>query len=434
CRCVELDCWEGPNGEPVIYHGHTLTSKILFRDAIESIRAYAFQHSAYPVILSLENHCGPEQQATMARHMRAILGDMLLTQTLDGLSPMELPSPEQLKGKILVKGKKLPDLECDPKNSSVLLESNGEEEEEEEERMLRRAGRRGSRLPFPMSSFSERAARTLIKESGTGRQAGLPRPWGPRDTAGLGLGWAFAYAFALAFTLAHALAFAHTFAHAFALAHAFTLARTRTRIRTRTHIPHERREGPTCLGLASELEPLPLDTCGPKSLAGFQWTWVFSWEKQGWKSSCSKAVITHGAENPPPSCISEEPSQLSQKPLWGSLRTPEGAALWRHMRLMLGGAGGAGQLAQPVTLPVPRPPGFNPRWEETLSFQLQVPELALVRFVVEDYDTTSCNDFVGQFTLPFSCLREGYRHVHLLSRDGASLAPATLFVHVQATK
>lgn len=31
CRCVELDCWNGDNGEPIIYHGHTLTSKILFQ-------------------------------------------------------------------------------------------------------------------------------------------------------------------------------------------------------------------------------------------------------------------------------------------------------------------------------------------------------------------------------------------------------------------
>lgn len=45
CRCVELDCWDGDNGEPIVYHGHTLTSKILFKDVIEAVNRYAFEVS-----------------------------------------------------------------------------------------------------------------------------------------------------------------------------------------------------------------------------------------------------------------------------------------------------------------------------------------------------------------------------------------------------
>uniref|UniRef100_A0A8C3TJB9 1-phosphatidylinositol 4,5-bisphosphate phosphodiesterase delta-4 n=2 Tax=Chelydra serpentina TaxID=8475 RepID=A0A8C3TJB9_CHESE len=78
--------------------------------------------------------------------------------------------------------------------------------------------------------------------------------------------------------------------------------------------------------------------------------------------------------------------------------------------------------------------GFNPSWGETLPFKVHVPELALVRFVVEDYDKASRNDFVAQFTLPFASLKSGYRHVHLLSKDGTAIPPSSLFVHVQITE
>jgi len=42
---VIVDCWDGVDDEPVVYHGHTLTSKILFKAAIDCISDYAFQVS-----------------------------------------------------------------------------------------------------------------------------------------------------------------------------------------------------------------------------------------------------------------------------------------------------------------------------------------------------------------------------------------------------
>lgn len=43
CRCVEVDCWDGASGEPIVYHGHTFTSKILFKDVVNAVGNYAFK-------------------------------------------------------------------------------------------------------------------------------------------------------------------------------------------------------------------------------------------------------------------------------------------------------------------------------------------------------------------------------------------------------
>lgn len=39
---LSVDCWDGPDGMPVIYHGHTLTTKIKFSDVLVTIKEHAF--------------------------------------------------------------------------------------------------------------------------------------------------------------------------------------------------------------------------------------------------------------------------------------------------------------------------------------------------------------------------------------------------------
>ncbi len=121
-RCIELDIWDGGKDEltgspiPVVYHGHTMTSKILFEDSeyqinpifshytillidilavIKTLQVYLRLHpKTYPVILSLENHCSVPYQQVMATQLKSILGDKLFIPDEKSLKG-PLPSPLQ---------------------------------------------------------------------------------------------------------------------------------------------------------------------------------------------------------------------------------------------------------------------------------------------------------------------------------------------------
>ncbi|XP_011841349.1 PREDICTED: 1-phosphatidylinositol 4,5-bisphosphate phosphodiesterase delta-3 isoform X1 [Mandrillus leucophaeus] len=408
CRCVELDCWEGPGGEPIIYHGHTLTSKILFRDVVQAVRDHAFTLSPYPVILSLENHCGLEQQAAMARHLRTILGDMLVTQALDSPNPEELPSPEQLKGRVLVKGKKLPAARSEDGRALSDREEEEDDDEEEEEEAETTAQRRlakqispelsalvvychATRLrtlhpapdapqPCQVSSLSERKAKKLIREAGN----------------------SFVRHNARQLTRVYPLGL---------------------RMNSANYSPQEMwNSGCQLVALNFQTPGYEMDLNAGRFLVNGQCGYVL-------KPACLRQPdSTFDPEDPGPPRTTLSIQVLTAQQLPKLNAEKPHSIVDPLVRVEIHGV--PADCARQETDYVLNN-GFNPHWGQTLQFQLRAPELALVRFVVEDYDATSPNDFVGQFTLPLSSLKQGYRHIHLLSKDGASLSPATLFIQIR---
>ena len=59
---------------------------------------------SYPVIVSIENHCSVKQQQAMVQCLKTTLGDKLHTEP-PPKDLTQMPSPHQLKGKILIKVK-----------------------------------------------------------------------------------------------------------------------------------------------------------------------------------------------------------------------------------------------------------------------------------------------------------------------------------------
>uniref|UniRef100_A0A674I5X1 Phosphoinositide phospholipase C n=1 Tax=Terrapene triunguis TaxID=2587831 RepID=A0A674I5X1_9SAUR len=348
CRCLEVDCWDGPSGEPVVYHGHTLTSKIPFKDVVSTLGQYAFQASDYPVILSLENHCGPEQGDLMAQHLKGILGERLLTAPLDARDPTQLPSPEVGDGLGggrcggLAHGSELP---ARPSRPPV--------------------------TPASRNEFVRHNAQQLTRIYPSGLRTDSSN-YDPQEMWNVGC-----QLVALNVQTAGA-------------------------------------EMDLCDGLFRQnarcgyvLKPAFLRDAGtafdpdnPRSRAG------------GGPWSLAIQVIS-GQQLPK---VAGSKASAIVDPL---------------VRVEIHGV--PADQARLETQAVDNN-GFNPRWGETLWFKVHVPELALVRFVVEDYDKTSRNDFVGQFTLPFASIKSGYRHIHLLSKDGMAIPPSSLFVHVQITE
>ncbi|XP_027368438.1 phosphoinositide phospholipase C 2-like [Abrus precatorius] len=103
-RVIELDLWPNSRYDDVqVHHGGTLTSSVKLKACLNAIKEYAFVTSPYPVVITFEDHITRPLQAKVARMVDDIFGDMLFRPHSQPMK--QFPSPEKLKGKILISTK-----------------------------------------------------------------------------------------------------------------------------------------------------------------------------------------------------------------------------------------------------------------------------------------------------------------------------------------
>lgn len=107
CRCMEIDIWDGNDGEPIVTHGGTLTTIILFKDVVNCIAKWAFRFSDTPVILSFEDHCSIPQKEKVRDYCKNYFGSDLYYLTEKDFKASFPPSMIKMRRKILLKTKSM---------------------------------------------------------------------------------------------------------------------------------------------------------------------------------------------------------------------------------------------------------------------------------------------------------------------------------------
>ncbi|KAI3748849.1 hypothetical protein L6452_12239 [Arctium lappa] len=103
-RVIELDLWPNSAKDGIhVLHGRTLTTPVTLYKCLKSIKEHAFVNSPYPVIITLEDHLTRNLQAKVAGMVTEIFGDMLYCPKVGGSD--EFLSPEALKHRVILSTK-----------------------------------------------------------------------------------------------------------------------------------------------------------------------------------------------------------------------------------------------------------------------------------------------------------------------------------------
>nr|XP_051706270.1 1-phosphatidylinositol 4,5-bisphosphate phosphodiesterase zeta-1 isoform X5 [Oryctolagus cuniculus] len=390
CRCLEIDCWDGSQDEPVVYHGYTLTSKLLFKTVIQSIQKYAFL---------------------------------------------------ALKFKILVKNKKIGTLKetrerkGTDKHGKVgeLEEDDLDQEEEEESKDSETQDDSVSKSSQEKESDSKRSLAIIFLKKKKTRKVKIS----------LALSDLVIYTKAEKFRNFHHARLHQQFNENNSIGE--SRARKLSKLKVSEFIFHTRKFitriypkamradssnfnpqefwniGCQMVALNFQTPGLPMDLHNGKFLDNGGSGYIL---KPQFLRDNKSQFNPHKANDSDPITLTIKIISGIQLPLSNSFTN-------KADTLVIVEVFGVPNDQMKQQTRVIKKNAFSPRWNETFTFIIQVPELALIRFVVvENQGLIAGNEFLGQYTIPLLCMNKGYRRVPLFSRMGENLEPASLFVYV----
>ncbi|CAF3888500.1 unnamed protein product, partial [Rotaria sp. Silwood2] len=428
CRCLELHCFDGSDGQPLIHNG-TLTSRIPLSEALQVISNYGFEKTNYPLILCMEIQCSISQQERIAQLLMEIFGEKLFLNHLslsvntdmNSSKYRPLPSPNALRGKIIIKSKKLP-----PGFSNEFNREYGEIIDDEDcyEDNKRRSKKELSNKKHRKLS---RAFSDLVCVLRSAPFEDFNTAFNEQQSDQV-----------CTFSENAALRLATSDAEEFINYNKLFISRVTPgtwRVDSSNLNPQDFwNVGCQMVAMNYQTAGKFMDVYFGRFLSNGGCGYVLKPnylrpDNTVINATSSSATAGRLSTN----VYSSNTPQILHIKIISALHLPrpEQAELKANSidPYVVVQIFGVPRDTDEVRTKTIYHNSENPQFNEAFEFEIAFPELALVRFVVLDDDSLDY-DFIGQYTVPFECIQTGYRHVHLHTMSGDLIANAYLFVHI----
>ncbi|XP_078446454.1 phosphoinositide phospholipase C 4-like [Wolffia australiana] len=432
-RVIELDIWPNSKKDDInVLHGRTLTSPVELIKCLKSIKEYAFVASPYPVIITLEDHLTPDLQAKVAQMVSETFGDMLYYPESGSLE--EFPSPEALKNRIILstkppkeyleskiskddengsmkESKRRPDEEAwgkevpDAKTELEYEDEDEEQDEDEDEDEDKTASPEYRRLITIAAGKPKGTLKDALKvDPDKVRRLSLSEQELVKAT----------------------------------LSHGKDVMRFTQRNILRVYPKGTRFNSSNYNPFVGWMHGAQMVAFNMQGYGRSLWLMHGFYKANGGCGFIKKPdflMANHDGEVFDPSETQAVQKTLKVKVCMGDgwhldfKKTHFDAFSPPDFYARVGIAGAAADSGMKKTKT--KEDCWSPMWNEEFEFPLTVPELAVLRVEVHEYDMSEKDDFAGQCCLPVSELRPGYRSVQLSDRKGNPLKSVRLLLRFQ---